>query len=133
MNNGERRRITVSRDEITIITKMQGKALATCLPCRRQVEMATPEQAVTLTGIHSRVIYGWVEGGRVHFIETTDGHLLICLDSLRAAYEDSLRETQERVSPYRRAAQEYQQRGLQETQELASSGNPLLPFAETEE
>jgi hypothetical protein len=83
-------RITVSKDEITLIKKMPGKAMATCPPCGRQVEMATPEQAVTLTGIHSRTIYGWVEGGLVHFIETADGHLLICLNSLRATHESPL-------------------------------------------
>lgn len=133
MNKWERTRITVSKDEITVIRKMAGKALATCPACGQQVEMATPEQAVTLTGIHSRVIYGWVERERVHFIETSDGHLLICIDSLRAAYEDSLRETQERISPYRRAAQESQQRALQETQELASPDSLLLPVAEAQE
>ena len=91
-------RITVSKDEITVIKKMPGKALATCQPCGRQVEMATPEQAVTLTGIHSRTIYRWVEGGQVHFIETAEGHLLICLDSLLATHDNSLREIQEAES-----------------------------------
>ena len=83
MKKWERRGITVSKVEVTVIRKMQGKALATCPPCGRQVEMATPEQAVTLTGIHSRTIYGWVESGRLHFIETSGGHLFVCLGSLR--------------------------------------------------
>jgi len=99
MKKWERTRITVSRDEITVIRKMAGKALATCAPCGHQVEMATPEQVVTLTGIHSRVIYSWVERGQVHFIETTSGHLLICLDSLRAAQSNTIRETRELASP----------------------------------
>jgi hypothetical protein len=91
-------RITVNRSEWTLIRKLQSPAQADCPQCGARVEMATPEQAVTLTGIHSRVIYGLVERERVHFIETTDGHLLICLDSLHAAFENSLKATQELVS-----------------------------------
>lgn len=130
MDKPRQMRITVNKSEVTLIKKLHGTAEADCPACQMRVEMATPEQAVTLTGIHARVIYGWVERERVHFIETAEGHLLICLDSLRAAYENSLRETQERVSPYRRLAQENQQCGRQATRELASPCLPLLPSAE---
>ncbi len=92
-------RITINTKELILVKKLKGTAEADCLACGRRVEMATPEQAVTLTGIHSRTIYGWVEGGRVHFIETQEGHLLICLDSLRAAHENPLRELPATESP----------------------------------
>ena len=92
-------RITVNTSELTLIRKFQGTAEAVCPQCQARVEMTTPEQAVTLTGIHSRVIYAWVEREHVHFIETAEGHLLICLASLRAAIEDSLKETLEMASP----------------------------------
>jgi hypothetical protein len=75
-------RITINTSELTLIKKLHGLAEADCLRCGARVDMATPEQAVTLTGIHSRTIYGWVESGQVHFLETTEGHLLICLVSL---------------------------------------------------
>jgi hypothetical protein len=75
-------RITINTSELTLIKKLQGIATADCPPCGVRVEMATPEQAVTLTGIHSRVIYGWVESGQLHFLETAEGHLLVCLPSL---------------------------------------------------
>jgi len=57
--------------------------MAECLQCKARVEMVTPEQAVTLTNIRSRAIYAMVEDGQVHFIETNQGFLLICLFSLR--------------------------------------------------
>lgn len=92
-------RITVKSSEVTLIRRLQGTAQADCRACQGRVEMATPEQAVTLTGIHSRVIYGWVERAQVHFIETAEGHLLICLNSLQAAHRSALRETRELTSP----------------------------------
>ncbi len=79
-----RTRITINTRELTLITKLQCTTAADCPQCEARVEMATPEQAVTLTGIPSRQIYGWVESGQLHFLETAEGHLLICLDSLRA-------------------------------------------------
>lgn len=91
MEKLKRTRITVNTSELTLIRKLHGTAQADCPQCQARVEMATPEQAVTLTGIPSRVIYGWAEGGRVHFLETAEGHLLICLYSLR--------KIQERESP----------------------------------
>lgn len=99
MKTWGRTRITFSKDEVTIIRKLQGLAQAPCPECGKPVDMATPEQAVTLTGVHSRVIYGWVERGQVHFTETADGHLLICLTSLRETRESALQQTQELVSP----------------------------------
>ncbi len=99
MNKSRHTRITVSTSEITLIRKLNGTAEADCPECRARVEMATVEQAVTMTGIHSRAIYGWVERGMVHFLETAGGHLLICLDSLREAQQNSCRETQKLKSP----------------------------------
>jgi hypothetical protein len=81
-------RITINTSELTLIKKLHGLAEADCLRCGARVEMATPEQAVTLTGIHSRTIYGWVESGQVHFLETIEGHLLICLVSLLSIQQD---------------------------------------------
>ena len=85
------RRITINTSELTLIKKLHGVAQADCQQCGSRVDMVTSEQAVSLTAIHSRVIYGWVESGQVHFLETANGHLLICLDSLRAAQAESLR------------------------------------------
>ena len=84
MKKLKRTRIIVNTSELTIIRKLRGPTQADCPLCRARVEMATVEQVVTLTGIHSRAIYRSVERGRLHFIETAEGHLLICLNSLPA-------------------------------------------------
>src|SRR6185369_6615476 len=78
-----RTRVIVNTSELTLIRRVHGTAQADCPQCGARVEMVTPEQAVTLTRIHWRAIYELVELGRVHFIETAEGHLLVCLQSLR--------------------------------------------------
>lgn len=56
-----------------------------CGGCGAQVEMAPPDVAAAVAGVSARAVYGWVEAGRVHFCETAEGALLVCLNSLPAA------------------------------------------------
>ena len=44
--------------------------------------MITPEHAAQIAGVNARKIYVCVENGNLHFAETPEGLLLICLDSL---------------------------------------------------
>ena len=44
--------------------------------------MGTPDEAAILAHVSSRTIYRWVEAETIHFAETPDGLLLICLNSL---------------------------------------------------
>ena len=50
--------------------------------CSAEVRLVTPEEAARLAGVSVREIYRRVEAGRVHFIETGQGVLLICIESL---------------------------------------------------
>jgi hypothetical protein len=50
--------------------------------CSTEVRLISPEGAARLSGVRVREIYRRVEAGRVHFIETGGGLLLICIDSL---------------------------------------------------
>jgi len=59
-----------------------GAARVGCLECDGDIEMVTPSHAATLFRLSTRVIHRLVEEGRVHFRETPDGSLLICLNSL---------------------------------------------------
>ena len=77
-------RITISTSEILVIRQAQSLSLADCPQCGRQTDMLTSEQVVTLTGISSRNLFKLVEDGQLHFRETSQGHLLICLASLHA-------------------------------------------------
>lgn len=47
--------------------------------------MIAPEHAAQIAGVSTRKIYAWVEAGKLHFAESPDRSLLICLDSLSAA------------------------------------------------
>jgi predicted site-specific integrase-resolvase len=46
--------------------------------------MLRPEEAAHIARISPRLIYQWVEAGRLHFKETPDGSLFVCLASLPA-------------------------------------------------
>jgi excisionase family DNA binding protein len=50
--------------------------------------MIAPDEAATLAGISSRTVYRWVETQSIHFTETHDGLLLICLDSLHRSIRE---------------------------------------------
>jgi hypothetical protein len=47
--------------------------------------MIAPEHAARIAGVSTRKIYAWVEAGKLHFAESPDQSLLICLESLSAA------------------------------------------------
>jgi len=44
--------------------------------------MVTPDEAAALSRVSSLTIYRWLEAEKLHFIETSDGLLLICINSL---------------------------------------------------
>ena len=77
-----RTEIVVELDEVFVIRRRQTMAIAWCAGCGDRVQMLTPDQAATIAGLSSRLIYRWVEAGRIHFSETGEGHLLVCQNSL---------------------------------------------------
>ena len=44
--------------------------------------MLTPDQAATIARVSSRTIYRRVEAGEMHYMETAEGHLLVCANSI---------------------------------------------------
>jgi hypothetical protein len=75
-------RITVESDQFLVLRRPGSRLTAWCAECDYLVDMIAPEEAMALAGVSSREIYRWVEAGRVHFLETPEGFLLICLGSL---------------------------------------------------
>ena len=69
--------------EETVVLRIWRPLRATCEVCGS--EMARPEAAAVATGVAVRAIYRRVEAGTVHFLESRDGALAVCLDSLRDA------------------------------------------------
>ena len=76
-----RREVTIELDEV-VIRHAPSVTLAWCEACSNQVQMLTPEQAAAATTMSVRAIYQRVEARVLHFKETEDGSLLICINSL---------------------------------------------------
>jgi len=74
--------ITIETERLILVTRHKSATRARCSPCGRQVKMVTADEASTLAGVSSRTVYRWIEEGKVHFLEPSDGLPLICLNSL---------------------------------------------------
>ena len=85
MKRKRRTEITVETETIVCLRRWSRVALADwCPQCAAEVKLVTLEEAGLLTGLSLRAICRKVEAGRLHFRETTDGRLFICLNSLNA-------------------------------------------------
>ncbi len=77
-----RTEITIETDRVFVIRRRTVASAVWCQACGHPVDMATPNEAAALAGIRSRSIYRWVEAETIHFTESPDGMVLICLNSL---------------------------------------------------
>lgn len=57
-------------------------ACVLCEVCESEMPMLTPEEAAPLAGLSVRAINRLVEDGSIHFKETPDGLLLVCLNNV---------------------------------------------------
>jgi hypothetical protein len=55
---------------------------AYCEKCDRGIRCLTVDQTVSVTDLSARTIFRLVEAGDLHSIETDEGHLLICPNSV---------------------------------------------------
>jgi hypothetical protein len=55
-----------------------------CSDCGKEVEMLTLDAVTSNTGIRTRELWRLIEENLVHSLEIESGHLLICLNSLKA-------------------------------------------------
>lgn len=78
------RRLTIETQQVQVIRRRTGdRALeAWCAACAAQVAWVTPDVAAQRMGQTTRALYGQVEAGALHFCETAEGGLLLCLGSL---------------------------------------------------
>ena len=74
--------ITVEKSDVFVVRKPGRLILAWCAQCAAEVRLCTPEEASALTGVSARVVYRWAEAGKVHYTETAEGLLLVCLNSV---------------------------------------------------
>lgn len=86
--------IIIELHEVTIFRRGQNQALletcpetpqrAWCSFCEREAAMLTAEAAARVAGVSRREIYRRIEKGTLHFHETAEGLVQVCLLSLRA-------------------------------------------------
>lgn len=85
----ERRVVKKKRTEITIetsrllIVSKPNKVVARCNQCGAEVNWVTTDEAAILSHVNSRTIFQLAEAGQLHTTESTEGLLLVCLNSLR--------------------------------------------------
>ena len=80
-----KRRIEIAQEtNQLIVLRRQGNAIQSgwCDRCAEQVQMVTSEQGALIAGMSLRQIVRETDAGKLHFQETPDGRLLICLNSL---------------------------------------------------
>ena len=75
--------VTFEAWQQTVISRQTGPVCGRCSYCERETAMFAPNEFARLHGLTPREVYRGVEAGKFHFIEKTDGSLLICGDSTR--------------------------------------------------
>jgi len=81
----KRTEITIEVDEVIYAAGHRNRSIrAWCKPCGTEVTMVTPQHASAIARVSVRTVNRWVEGDSVHFMETPDGLLLLCANSLSA-------------------------------------------------
>jgi hypothetical protein len=83
MRRKRRTETRVEIERVVVIRQRRGVSQAWCAGCAQPVTMVTAEEAAAVAGVTRRTIYALVEAEKVHFAETPDGLLLICLNSLK--------------------------------------------------
>jgi len=79
----KRTEITIEFDEVIQATAHSNSFRCEwCAACGTETTMVKPEQAAVIAGVTVRVVNSWVESDLVHFLETSEGLLLVCVNSL---------------------------------------------------
>ena len=81
----KRTEITIETDRVVVIRRRGQQPSLWCDSCGQAVVMVTVDEAAMLARVSSRTMYSWVEADWLHFTETPDGLLLVCLSSLSSA------------------------------------------------
>lgn len=82
MGKKRRTEITIETERLLLLKESSRSLFLWCDTCGAQVRMLTPEEAASVAGVSVRKIYRRVEAGELHFIEMSEGPVLICLDSI---------------------------------------------------
>lgn len=73
--------VIIERDEVFVVRRGPAPPAVRCGACG-ETEIVSPEAAALLCRTTTRTLYRLVEAGLVHFAETPEGLLFVCLRSL---------------------------------------------------
>jgi tRNA A22 N-methylase len=75
--------ITAEKTETyTVRQESPGSFQAYCERCDQGVMFLTVDQTVNVTGLGARTIFRLVEAGQLHALETEEGYLILCPNSV---------------------------------------------------
>jgi hypothetical protein len=74
--------LTVERSEFFAAAKSREPTLFRCAPCGGPAPFVTPAEAARASGESLREVFRRIEAAEIHFFETPNGALLVCLESL---------------------------------------------------
>jgi hypothetical protein len=78
-----RRRTEITQEtREVLVLRGHGKTSGWCDECGAPVKMVRPDEAAAAIGISLRLVFQQLEAGKLHFEETDEGSLFICLNSL---------------------------------------------------
>jgi len=87
MTNAKKILITTESHEVFILRLgNRERAFGHCADCGHEVEMLTLDQAVSESRLRTSVLVQMAETGKLHAVETRDGHLIVCDESIRGLY-----------------------------------------------
>jgi len=73
--------VTIDSCRTVVVSRIR-RVITTCVKCDARAEMVSVEDAAIVSGESSRTIFRLVEREQLHSLETSDGLLLVCLNSL---------------------------------------------------
>jgi hypothetical protein len=76
--------ITIEIDRVMILNG-RGRAEEWCALCDRRVWMISAEEAAAFAHVSINTISGWIDLKLIHAKRSSDGRLVVCLDSLESA------------------------------------------------
>jgi hypothetical protein len=74
--------VATEKRRVVIINRSYVSPPKTCDRCTAPSGMITPDETAALCNVSTRTVYRWLETSAVHFSETAEGLVLICLSSL---------------------------------------------------
>ena len=81
MRSTRRMKITVEKERLLVVSQIS-RVESWCEECKARVRILSPAEAAAVAAVSDRTIFRQIESRRLHFTETSQGAVLICLNSL---------------------------------------------------